>query len=109
MNLPATVKIVDIIYTVEYVERVADVDTSGRELLHGQIDYLKRSIRIHSGDRKPDDIWQTLWHEMLHGISERLRIQDYALHHDENAIDLLAIGINIVMGSLQDNPFLREL
>lgn len=103
-HLPMSIKIVDIIYTVQYVDKVGDVDTFGRESLAGQVDFFKRNIRIHAGDRRHDDIRQTLWHEILHAICERLRIQNNQLQVDENAIDLLAIGVNVAMEGFNRDP-----
>ena len=79
-----------------------------RESLWGQVDYWTRTIRVYHNDRQNADVWQTLWHEILHAIAEKLHITtgNGKLQNDENAIDLLATGINAV---LQDNPVFREL
>ena len=64
--------------------------------LHGQIDYDKLKITLRNA---PPAIWlQTLWHELLHHISEyRLSQQNLT----EAQVDGIATGINAI---LLDNP-----
>lgn len=106
MNLPSEVKIIDVVYTIEYVEKPSDVDIFKRQTLWGQCDFWTRTIRVYHNDRQPADVAQTLWHEILHAICEKMHIEtsDGELGDNENAIDLLATGINAV---LRDNPALR--
>lgn len=106
IKLPVEVKIIDVIYKVEYVDKPSDVDIFKRQTLWGQCDFWTRTIRVYSNDRTDTDIRQTLWHEILHALSEKLRIntENGDLNSQENVIDLLATGINAV---LQDNPELK--
>jgi len=107
-NLPAQIKMLDIVYAVSYVDKPSDVDSQKRQSLFGQVDYWTRSIRVYANDRSESDIRQTLWHELIHALCEKLHIEtkEDKLMDDEQAIDLLATGINTL---LQDNPKLRGL
>lgn len=105
MNLPSQVKIIDTIYTIEYVDKPSDVDIFRRQSLWGQCDYWTRTIRVYTGNLSEADIMQTLWHEIIHAICEKLHISTDAgkLNDNETAIDLLATAINAV---LHDNDLL---
>ncbi len=103
---PTRVKIFDIEYTLEYVDKPSDVDLEGREGMWGQVDYWTRSIRILSPPGfQPADIWHSIWHEILHALANHLKITVAAgrLTEDEGAINLLAIGINTI---IRDNEWM---
>jgi hypothetical protein len=95
---PNKVSILGIDYEIIYVDKPSDVDIYKRESLWGQIDYWTRVIRIYDKDRSEDDIWCTIWHEILHGVVERLHIKAFANYketHDD--IDLLALAISDIL------------
>lgn len=92
---PKTIKILDVTYTVEYVDKPSEVDIFKRESMFGQIDYWTRSIRIFDKDRSDQDVQRTIWHEILHGIVEQIHIK-WATDSDEDIVDRLALGINSV-------------
>ena len=96
MNLPSSVKIFDVVYEIEYVEKPSDVDIYKRQSLWGQIDYWTRTIRVYRNDRQDSDVMQTLWHEVIHGIAMALHIDD-DVSDEDNIVDLLATGINNVV------------
>ena len=89
---PTKISILGIDHTIIYVEKPSDVDVHGREVLMGQIDYWTRTIRVHDDGRDIKDVWQILFHEILHGIAESL---DLALgkekHHAE--LDILSLAV----------------
>lgn len=106
-GFPETVKIFDVVYKIEYVDNPSEVDIYKRESLWGQVDYWTRTIRIYKNNCQASDVWQTLWHEILHAISEKLDItmrETGKLRNNEEVIDLLATGINCV---LQDNGWMK--
>ena len=96
---PEQIKIFDVVYTVEYVEKPSDVDIFQRQSLWGQVDFWTRTIRIYANNRQESDVWQTVWHEVIHAICEKLDIDADGgkLGSNEKAIDLLATGINSVL------------
>jgi len=97
-NLPKTVKIVDVVYTIEYCDKPSDVDIFKRDSLWGQIDFWTRTIRIFKRhDSTVQDVMHCIVHEILHGIVNQLRIDQISKHADEEKIiDLLATGLNAV-------------
>ena len=95
-GLPEKIKIFDVTYTITYVDKPSEVDILERNLLFGQIDYWTRSIRIYKNDRTIEDIWQTIWHEVIHAICDRMKIDDL-INEIEKVTDLLATGINLVI------------
>lgn len=107
MSLPTSVKVIDLTYIIEYVDKPSDVDIHRRESMWGQCDYWTRTIRIYRNDRSEADVWQTIWHELMHAICEKLHIEtkDGQLNNNEIAIDLLATAVNAV---LQDNAELHR-
>ncbi len=95
MKLPNSINILGITYTIQYVNNPTEVDMNKRESLWGQIDYWTRKIRIYKNDRPLEDIWKTIFHEILHGIAEELHLNE--IKENEKTIDLLATGITDVL------------
>lgn len=94
-KLPDEVKIFDVTYKIIYVDNPSEVDVDKREALWGQIDYWTRTIRVYHNGRSINDIWHTLWHEMIHAVCEKMKIE--TIEKDEKDIDLLATGINSII------------
>lgn len=98
MNRPNEINIVGVVYRVEYCDRPSEVDVFKRQSLWGQIDYWTRTIRVYDAGRQSADLWQTIMHEILHGLAEHLHLtclgkggapEDSV--HDE--LDRLATGL----------------
>lgn len=90
-NLPNSVNVLGVDYKIIYVDIPSDVDHFKREAKWGEIDFWTRSIRIYKGERPLEDIWGTIWHEILHAISETLHLKNV---DDENdTVDLLSTAI----------------
>ena len=101
MELPKTIKIFDSIFTIQYFSTHLEVDPEGKEELCGIVDYEASAIRIYNAGNI-DDVYQILWHEILHAIGEKLKIK-YLRDDSEKAderVDMLAIAINTI---LKDN------
>lgn len=92
---PEKVNILGIEYRIEYVSKPSDVDVFKRESLWPQIDYWTRTIRVYDNNMSQEDVWQTLMHEILHGIAEafKLSLNDRDKH---NELDILALAITDV-------------
>jgi len=88
---PGTVNICGIPYAVEYVDHAAKVTKEPRPSF-GEIDLVRREIRILDKDRPVQAVWHTLIHEALHGISRDLHlvIGDES-YHDQ--LDQLALAL----------------
>lgn len=94
--LPTTVNILGVTYKIEYVDNPSEVDFFKREALWGQIDYWTRTIRVYKNKRPYEDVWQTIMHEVLHGIANALKMRlNNNDMHDE--LDLLALAIADVL------------
>ena len=85
---PTSVNIIGVEYQIEYVDKPSEVDIFKRDSLWGQIDYWTRTIRVYDNGRPAEDVWQTIFHEVLHGIQNALHIDK--LKDDEPTIDVLA-------------------
>jgi len=94
---PQRVNILGITYSIEYVDKPSDVDIYKRESLWGQIDYWTRSIRVYANGRADEDVWETIWHEILHGIVEALKIKSLQSDDSHDDLDLLALAITDVL------------
>lgn len=88
---PEKVNILGREYAIVYVDNPSDVDTHKRESLWGQIDYWTRTIRIYDNGRSATDLWQTLMHELLHGISAEMHWDE--LRKDDITIDILSLAL----------------
>lgn len=97
MKRPDSVVILGIQYNIEYVDKPSEVDIFKRESLWGQIDYWTRSIRIYDNDRTEEDIWETIWHEVLHGVIDALKLRCFSGDECENDLGVLALAISDVI------------
>ena len=93
---PNSVRILGKQYSIEYCDKPSDVDILHYKSLWGQIDHWTTSIRIYDKDRQVEDIWGTLWHEILHGIDDVLHLGIYKELGDDT-IDLLGMAISDVL------------
>lgn len=96
-NRPTTVVILGITYNITYTDKPSEVDIYKRESLWGQIDYWTRTIRVYDNGRSVEDIWDTLLHEIIHGLAQELHL--YALKDEDNhdELDVLALGLRDVL------------
>ena len=98
---PKKLNILGIEYKIQYIKNAGNVDPQKREVLSGQVDFWTRTIRIHVNERPIQDVWQTLWHEIIHTIGTELHIEEIKFEGEndnkEKIIDLLATGINDVL------------
>lgn len=98
MKAPDSVVILGKRYAIDYCEKPSDVDVFHRESLWGQIDFWTRTIRIYDGgNRQSEDLWHTIFHEVLHGIAEELKIKQLIGEANHDALDLLALAIADVL------------
>jgi len=92
MKKPKDVIILGIKYDILYFDNPAEVDRSKRTALWGQTDFWSRTIRIYDNGKPLEEIWQTILHEVIHGIASTLHIDD-KVGDEDNLVDLLATGI----------------
>jgi hypothetical protein len=95
------VDILGLRYRITYVNSPSDVDINKHTSFWGQIDYWTRTIRIYQKGRSERDIFETLMHEVLHGIAERLNLKslEYSVEKSDihSDLDLLSIAITDVL------------
>lgn len=93
-------KIVNILgkeYAITYVTNPAEVDIYRRESLWGQIDFWTRTIRIYDLDRTESDVWETVVHEVLHGIAEALNLKALQGEAQHDDLSILAVALTDVL------------
>lgn len=90
---PEIINILGITYKVEYVDKPSDVDIFKREAMWGQLDYWTRTIRIYDNGRCIEDVWQAIFHEILHGIAEALKLSSLQKEENHDELDILALAI----------------
>lgn len=93
LQKPVAVNIVGMRYTIQYVDTPSEVDLYKRMSCWGQIDYWTRTIRIYDNGRPIEDIWQTIMHEVLHGIGELLHIKMLNDNDNHDELDVLALAL----------------
>jgi hypothetical protein len=92
-TLPGEINILGVVYKILYIEKPSDVDVFKRDALWGQCDYWTRTIRVYIGhDRSHADILQTLLHEIIHAIGEKLHIESLKTE-ENNLVDLIAMAL----------------
>jgi hypothetical protein len=97
LSKPGQVNILGVEYRIAYVDNPAEVDIHKRESLWGQIDYWTRTIRVYDNGRPTEDIWQTLLHEVLHGIAEALHLKALTDSANHDQLDLVALALADVL------------
>ena len=102
-KFPKEVKILNIVYTIEYYDNPSEVDSEKRKSMWGQIDYWTRTIRVYDNEKPSGDIWQTIWHEIIHGIANALHLDEFVDDEGE-VVDLLATGLQSVIA---DNDWIN--
>lgn len=114
---PSSIKILGITYKIEYVANASEVDIHKRRSLWGQIDFWTRTIRVFSDKREKFDLWQTLLHEIIHGIISSLSLEKFIKTDtdvedttEEDLVDLLSLGILnvLVENKLDFSDFQKE-
>jgi len=90
---PESVNILGCRYSIEYVDRPSDVDIFKRKSLWGQIDYWTRTIRVYANDRCAEDVWETIIHEVIHGIASALNIDRLEGSDAEDDVDILSVAL----------------
>lgn len=93
MEMPTKINILGVEYEIIYVDKPSEVDIYQRQSLWGQIDFWTRTIRIYENGRQVTDLWQSLMHEIIHGISQQLKIEVLNGDANEKYVDLLATGL----------------
>ena len=105
LSRPDSVIILGKRYEITYTDKPSDVDIYQRRSLWGQIDLWTRTIRVYDNRRSIEDLWETILHEVLHGIVIELNIKALDGDSHEDDIDILALALMNVMFS---NRWLRE-
>ena len=101
--LPETVKIFDIIYTIEYVDNPWALND--KEQLEGQADLTHHVIKIYYKNQDDRYVWNRLFHEIMHCIIDGFEFNNDNFKNDEHFIQLMATAINTI---LWDNEWLKE-
>jgi hypothetical protein len=94
---PTKVNIFGVDYEITYMDNPSNVDIYKRESCWGQIDYWTRTIRIYDKDRSESDVWGSIWHEVIHGISAGLHLDVLEKEENHSTLDLLALAISDVL------------
>ena len=94
-ELPSSIDIFGITYTIGYHDLPTNVDAEKRISLFGQTDAWDRTIRIYYKDRPIEDVFITLTHEILHIIDGELEMNLFTSMGDdeEKSINILALAI----------------
>lgn len=97
-TLPKSIKILDSIYIIKYVNSTKKVNPSGKEDLDGFWDPENQTITLFLNKKSMDQVWQTLWHELLHAVVGKMWIQEIEKNkNEERIIDLLALGVSSII------------
>ena len=97
MKYPKEVNILGIPYKIIYLNNSVDVDNKKRESLWGQIDFWDHVIRIYDNGRPIEAVWQTILHEILHGIVEHLKLKNFGGEQGHDKLDLIALGLTEIL------------
>jgi len=89
---PESVTVLGKVYSITYCDNPSEVDIYKRKSLWGQIDYWTRTIRVYDNGRSLQDIWETIIHEILHGIGGELKL-NINKEENHNELGILALAI----------------
>lgn len=90
---PEKVNIMGIEYSITYVDIPSEVDIHKRESLFGQIDYWTDTIRIYDNGRPIEDIWHSIFHELLEGFACELHLKELSKPENHDELDILALAM----------------
>lgn len=109
IKFPTSINVGGIIYKIIYTDKVSDTDSEGRQSIWGQIDYWGRTIRIYQKNRTKEDIWHTLFHEIIHAISEqfRLNLEEIEGNKENDESSLVDVFSLALFDTLNRNGFFK--
>ena len=103
------INILGIEYSITYVDKPSEVDINKHESFWGKIDYWTRSIRVFDDGKRPyEDIFETILHEILHGIENELKLQAFNIKTNERGHDELDIFSLALTDVLFRNGIIKE-
>jgi len=110
-NKPDSLVILGTTYSIEYCDKPSEVDLGKRESLWGQVDYWTRTIRVYDNGRNIEDIWHSIFHEMLHIFGQQLKLDifDRGDDKDEGKHDELDICALALVDTLKRNGLLKTI
>ncbi len=94
MKLPKKLTILGIPFKVIYFDDGNRVDSKDDKYLYGQLCNDDGTMRVLRGKRPIEDIWQTIWHEVIHSITGQLGSHRKMTEAD---VDALSTAINDFM------------
>lgn len=98
MFKPEYINILGKDYKVIYCDSASDVDTDGRQMLWGQVDYWTRTIRIYDNKCLNGDVLHRILHEILHAIVSQLNIDSITNSStEEDDIDMISLALADVL------------
>lgn len=100
-KLPKEVNVLGTKYKIIYFDNPSEVDTFKKNQLWGQVVFWDRNIRVYKANRNPEDIWITIFHEVLHIIIEELHLnlfpEDTQNVEEEKAVSLISLALGDVL------------
>lgn len=92
---PKEINILGKVYKIEYCDNPANVDIHKRKSLWGQIDFWTHTIRIYDNNSSIQEVWDSIIHEVIHGIAEELKLKKLTKDDEESedTVALLAMGL----------------
>jgi hypothetical protein len=94
---PKEVNVLGITYTIEYVSKPSDVDIYKRKSLWGQTDYWTNSIRVLEGELCDENVWGTIFEEVIHVIAQEFKIECLKDESNHGDLGLLAVALTDVL------------
>ena len=95
MDKPDKVNICGVEHTIEYCDNAAEVDIFKRDTMWGQIDYWTRTIRVYDNGQPIEDIWETIIHEVIHGIEHALKLHCFEDSNREQTDDMMRFSVGL--------------
>lgn len=92
-KLPNEVIIFGIPCSIKYVDKIENVDDEDGEPCYGVVDMINKQMRIYDGGRPTKDIMETILHETIHLIMNKLVDVSLRDGQEEKIINNLSMGI----------------
>lgn len=97
MKKRTKIKVVDADYKLLYFDSMGQVSVQDNGSLRGQCVNSACEVRIYEVPGNERETWNTIWHELLHAIEDKMGIVEIQDHkRRESIISCLATGINAI-------------
>ncbi len=95
-KLPTKINILGIPYRVKYCDTPEICSCDKEEPALGWLNFDTSVMRVFKGKRSREQIWKTIWHEILHAIFSETKLFKYVGKQEEKIIETISAALPTV-------------